>query len=87
MVRILSGSFLLAGLLAIGFCRSVSGAELPPETAATPRLPDSCLLDFSGSLERPAGKRGFLKRGENGHFIWPDGTRARFWESMSPAPV
>jgi hypothetical protein len=40
-------------------------------------LPLSCLLDFSTTL--PDLDHGFLKVGEDGHFHWADGTRARFW--------
>ena len=50
-----------------------------PETPRPERLPDSCLPDFSRTLEKPAGKHGFLTRGDDGHFYWSDGTRARFW--------
>lgn len=27
----------------------------------------------------PAGSRGFIRRGDDGHLAWEDGTRARFW--------
>jgi hypothetical protein len=40
--------------------------------------PRTSLHDFSNLLDAPAGKHGFLQsKGE--HFVWQDGTRARFW--------
>jgi hypothetical protein len=36
------------------------------------------LVDFSCLLDAPAGKHGFVKA-ENGHFVFADGTPARFW--------
>ncbi len=41
--------------------------------------PPSSQLDFSDTLEAPAGKHGFVGAGANGHFYFADGTRARFW--------
>lgn len=41
--------------------------------------PDSSFLDFRSLLRAPAGARGFLRVGSTGHFVWPDGARARFW--------
>ncbi len=35
--------------------------------------------DFRTTLEMPAGNRGFLTTGNDGHFHWPNGDRARFW--------
>ncbi|HVF85254.1 MAG TPA: beta-galactosidase, partial [Abditibacteriaceae bacterium] len=41
-------------------------------------FPRSSLHSFSGLVDAPAGKHGFLeRRGE--HFYWPNGNRARFW--------
>src|SRR5262245_3211972 len=60
---------LLCGLLLSG---SAARAGKPP-------LPPSSQIDFSETLEKPAGKRGFLTVGGDGHFIWEDGSRARFW--------
>lgn len=42
-------------------------------------LPASCNLDFSYTLQKPAGKKGFLKVSPEGKFQWGDGSRARFW--------
>ncbi len=42
-------------------------------------LPGSCNLDFSYTLQKPAGKKGFLKISPDGKFQWGDGSRARFW--------
>ncbi|MCL4194737.1 MAG: hypothetical protein KJZ87_23565, partial [Thermoguttaceae bacterium] len=36
-------------------------------------------IDLSGFLDGPAGKHGFLTVGEDGHFYFADGTRARFF--------
>jgi hypothetical protein len=73
--KILCG--LTAGLLL--FAATTSYAENAPPSPESTRLPPSCLTDFSGTLETPAGKHGFLKRTADGHFAWADGTRARFW--------
>lgn len=42
-------------------------------------FPDSSLFDFSDLLSPPAGKYGFLSASPKGHFVWPNGKRARFW--------
>jgi hypothetical protein len=42
-------------------------------------FPPSCMVDFTNTLEAPAGKHGFLTSSADGHFYWSDGTRARFW--------
>lgn len=42
-------------------------------------FPPSSIADFSLTLERPAGRRGFLRTAPNGRFVWSDGSRARFW--------
>lgn len=42
-------------------------------------LTQSCQIDFSSAIERPAGGHGYLTVGKDGHFHWGDGTRARFW--------
>ena len=42
-------------------------------------FPNASMQDFSRTLERPAGRKGFLQRGEAGHFVWKDGSRAKFW--------
>lgn len=36
-------------------------------------------IDLSGFLDGPAGKHGFLTVGQDGHFYFEDGTRARFF--------
>ena len=78
--------FCLAPLLVIP---AVKAAALPPPPVApsskVPLLdpnktpyPRSALNDFTNLLDAPAGKHGFLTtKGE--HFVWRDGTRARFW--------
>lgn len=42
-------------------------------------FPDSSVVDFSYLQDAPAGKYGFLTTDRNGHFVWPNGKRARFW--------
>jgi hypothetical protein len=69
-------SSLLLGLLFLGLSPALAENAPPPEAA---RLPWSSLIDFSSTLEKPAGKRGFLRGSKDGHFEWDDGTRARFW--------
>jgi hypothetical protein len=55
--------------------RSPYAKILDPNLTPYPR---TSLHDFSNLLDAPAGKRGFLQsKGE--HFVWQDGTRARFW--------
>ncbi|MDQ2731268.1 MAG: hypothetical protein M3Y56_06380, partial [Armatimonadota bacterium] len=41
--------------------------------------PDASMVDESALLSAPAGKFGFLAAGQDGHFHWPNGERARFW--------
>ncbi|MBU1933609.1 MAG: hypothetical protein KKC66_06895 [Candidatus Omnitrophica bacterium] len=36
-------------------------------------------VDMSFLLDAPAGKHGFLTTGDDGHFYFEDGRRARFW--------
>ena len=66
------------------FCLLLCLPEIGPARAqskasASPAFPASCRTDFSATLDAPAGKHGFLKTGDNGHFYFQDGTRARFW--------
>ena len=43
-------------------------------------FPDSSLVDFSYLLDPPAGKFGFVKTGEDGHFHFEkNNQRIRFW--------
>ncbi|MCX7762789.1 MAG: hypothetical protein N2252_08115 [Candidatus Kryptonium sp.] len=43
-------------------------------------FPDASLVDFSFLLDSPAGKYGFVRVGEDGHFYFEKtGKRARFW--------
>ena len=41
--------------------------------------PPSSQLDLHNTLDVPAGRHGFLTTGDNGHFYFADGKRARFW--------
>lgn len=54
---------------------SPSVAVLNPNVTPYPR---TSLHSFGDLLDAPAGKRGFL-RTKGDHFVWEDGTRARFW--------
>ncbi|MDE2208028.1 MAG: hypothetical protein KGK12_15470, partial [Armatimonadetes bacterium] len=56
---------------------SVSSAR--QATVGVWNLPQSCSVDFSGTLQAPAGQHGMLQVGADGHFVFADGTRARFW--------
>ena len=59
----------------------VLGIHLAEAGAASPldRFQPSCRLDFSDRLEAPAGDRGFVFAGSDGHFYCADGTRLRLW--------
>nr|MDQ2731183.1 hypothetical protein [Armatimonadota bacterium] len=71
--------FLLITALLAGPIR-LQAAPLPDEIAPnTPVHATSSLADFSSLLEAPAGRHGFLSVGQDGHFYFRDGTRARFW--------
>ncbi|HZP80457.1 MAG TPA: hypothetical protein VFB21_02350 [Chthonomonadaceae bacterium] len=67
------------GVFLIGLTTLSAKAAPDPNAAIVEKLPDSCLPDFSDTLEAPAGQRGFLTVGGDGHFRWKDGQRARFW--------
>jgi len=41
--------------------------------------PPSSLVDFSSTLESPAGRHGFLRATADGHFAFDDGTPVRFF--------
>lgn len=47
--------------------------------------PSGTAIDMSRLLDRPAGKHGFVKT-DNGHFVFDDGVRARFWGVVVGAP-
>lgn len=66
---------LIVGLLFLG-TKPLAETAPPPDDMA---LPASCLIDFTATLDVPAGRHGFLKNSPDGHFAWGDGTRARFW--------
>lgn len=42
-------------------------------------FPDGSLADCRDLLDAPAGRRGFVFAGSDGHLYFEDGTRARFW--------
>src|SRR5258708_6118027 len=58
------------------FCRAQTPGKTDPYRAL---FPDSSIVDFKYLLHAPAGKHGFLTTDKNGHFVWPDGQRAKFW--------
>ena len=52
--------------------------DLPPDVPARGEGGFEGAVDFSGSIEKPAGKHGFLRvSGE--HFAFADGTPIKFW--------
>ncbi|MBM3498503.1 MAG: hypothetical protein FJX74_07505 [Armatimonadetes bacterium] len=81
----LSVSLLGVGLLSLGRLDEVPRPAIAPETSLPvldpnqAPFPDSALVDFSATLDPPAGKHGFLFVGTDGHFYFEDGTRGRFW--------
>ena len=74
---------LLALLLPAALGLSVASTDPPvplvESLSLAPRFFPSCLLDLSDRLQAPAGEKGFLFVGTDGHFYFTDGTRARFW--------
>lgn len=42
-------------------------------------FPDASIVDFSSLHDRPTGRHGDIFTGNDGHFYFEDGTRARFW--------
>lgn len=76
----------LLGLLLLGLGALADGPRPDPPTArpAVPLLdptaaefPEASLIEFGARREpRPDG---FLGTDGEGHFVWPDGSRARFW--------
>lgn len=52
-------------------------AQPPQLNPNQTEFPDSSLADLSAPPYDPA--LGFLSTNEAGHFVWEDGTRARFW--------
>ncbi len=49
------------------------------QDAGYPGIIPSCAVDFTSTLDAPAGGHGYLSVGRDGHFHWGDGKRARFW--------
>jgi len=66
-------------ILFIALFGSLTHAYAAGEGSKAINYPPSSQLDFSSTLEAPAGKHGFVGAGGNGHFYFADGTRARFW--------
>lgn len=67
----------LCGLTLIFLLTPLPGGAADPEVLQVFHPVPSCLLDLSKTLPPPS--HGFLKVGNDGHFHWPDGSRARFW--------
>lgn len=58
--------------------RTSTAAGIPILDPNVTGYPRTSLHDFSDLCEAPAGRHGFLQvRGD--HFVWKDGSRARFW--------
>lgn len=78
-------ALIVVTLVLVPVLSSVQGESYasPTDFAATLKWTESTEgtpLDVSGLvLDAPAGKRGFVKTGEDGHFYFEDGTRAKFW--------
>ncbi|MFW5866456.1 MAG: hypothetical protein ACOCX2_01480 [Armatimonadota bacterium] len=70
---------LCAGWAGAQDASSVLGDRVPVLDPNAEGLPDSSLVDFSGLLDGPCGKRGRVFTGRDGNFYFEDGTRARFW--------
>jgi len=45
------------------------------------------ILDVSYLLEKPSGKHGFLKSSDDGHFVFEEGTRVKFWGANILGPM
>lgn len=69
----------------VSWCASLPVPVIAPEKTLPILLPgqaafpEASLVDFSVSLDPPAGKRGFLFVGTDGRFYFEDGSRGRFW--------
>ena len=82
-------ALLLASIWCLLSLGKLSSQDIPKregENQRTPILdpnqtdfPDSCLADFSATLDHPAGKHGFLSVDADAHLRYEDGTRARFF--------
>ena len=46
------------------------------QDAGYPGIIPSCAVDFTSTLDAPAGGHGYLSVGRDGHFHWGDGKRA-----------
>ena len=57
---------------------SFTTPQLPVDQSSNATMA-SCNIDFTRTLDKPAGGRGYLTVGRDGHFHWGDGSRARFW--------
>lgn len=71
--------WLLSACLGLGFMLPVPAATVGPvlDPNLTP-YPASSLVDRSTTLDAPAGKHGFVTV-KDGHFVYADGSRARFF--------
>jgi hypothetical protein len=76
---------MVGGLLSPARVEEVPRPIISPETALPvldpnqTAFPATDLVDFSPTLDPPAGKHGFLFVGTDGRFYFEDGTRGRFW--------
>lgn len=62
---------------------AVAFAQTPPrQVCLDPNatdFPDASIVDFSSVHDQPTGLHGDIFTGNDGHFYFDDGTRARFW--------
>lgn len=73
------GALRLAGYAALLLLAAAAAAAAQDAHRQAPALPPSSVLDFTGTLEAPAGQHGLVGSGADGHFYFADGTRVRFW--------
>ncbi len=71
--------FALVLVLSMSLIQITHADEKAAKRRAVFSYPSSSQLDFRATLDTPAGRHGFLSAGNNGHFYFADGQRARFW--------
>ncbi len=60
--------------------RAVLAADpLPVLDPNRAEFPDSSLVDFGALTPKHTPDQGFLRTNRDGHFVWENGQRARFW--------
>lgn len=72
-------AFLMLVVFPISLPRVAEAQALGRTDPNSGLFPDSSFTNFDFLLDAPAGKYGFLKVGNDGHFAWGNGKRAKFW--------